>query len=70
MNSLKIPFANLDAEMEALQQRSEDYQGKIAALKVVDREIHKDEIQKLSKLDNECQSAIAFCFSRRQPRIE
>jgi hypothetical protein len=69
MNNLQIPFVNLDAEMEALQKRSEDYQGKIAALKVVNRELNQEEIQKLSRLDNECQSAIAFCFSRRQPAI-
>lgn len=69
MNNRHIPFANLEAEMEALQQRSEDYQGKIAALKVVGREIHQEEIKKLSNLDNQCQSAIAYCFSRKQPAI-
>lgn len=69
MNSQHIPFVNLEAEMHALQMRSEDYQAKIAALKVVNKEHHLDEIQRLTRLDNECQSAIAFCFSRRQPAI-
>lgn len=69
MNNRKIPFASIEDEMQALQKRSEDYQGKIAALKVVDRLGNKLEIQRLSYLDNECQSAIAFCFSRRQPAI-
>lgn len=69
MNSRNIPFANLDAEMAALQERSEYYQSKIAALKVSDKLGNILEIQRLSKLDNECQSAIAFCFSRRQPEI-
>lgn len=69
MNNRKIPFANIEDEMQALQKRSEDYQGKIAALKVVDRLGNMIEIQRLSYLDNGCQSAIAFCFSRRQPAI-
>lgn len=69
MNNLKIPFASLDHEMAALQRRSEDYQGKIAALKVSDRLANQVEIQRLSQLDNECQSAIAYCFSRKQPAI-
>jgi hypothetical protein len=69
MNSQNIPFATLDDEMAALQSRSEDYQAKIAALKVVNKQQHLEEIQRLTQLDNECQSAIAFCFSRRQPAI-
>lgn len=70
MNNQHIPFANLDAEMTALQERSEFYQAKIAALKSNDRLGNLVEIQRLQHLDNQCQSAIAFCFSRRQPRIE
>lgn len=70
MNNQNIPFADLESEMEALQQRSEDYQGKIAALKLVNRELNKDEIRRLSQLDNQCQSFIAYCFSRRQPPIQ
>jgi hypothetical protein len=69
MNSLQIPFANLDAEMVALQERSEFYQNKITALKVGDRLGNMVEIQRLHNLDNGCQSAIAFCFARRQPAI-
>lgn len=69
MNNQNIPFVDLEAEMAALQSRSEDYQAKIAALKVIDRQSHMAEIQRLTRLDNECQSAIAFCFSRRQPAI-
>lgn len=69
MNNQNIPFADLESEMAALQQRSEDYQAKVAALKLTNRELHKDEIKRLTQLDNECQSAIAFCFSRRQPPI-
>lgn len=62
---MKIPFTDLEEEMTALQERSEDYQGKIAALKVSDRLGNQLEIQRLSNLDHQCQSAIAFCFSRR-----
>lgn len=69
MNSDHIPFVDLDAEMKALQERSEYYQSKIAALKVANRLGNMVEIQRLNNLDNECQSAIAFCFSRRQPAI-
>lgn len=71
MNNQKIPFANLDAEMAALQERSEFYQAKVAALKLNAKEpeeIH--EMRRLQQLDNECQSAIAFCFSRKLPRIK
>ena len=70
MNNQNIPFADLESEMAALQQRSEDYQAKIAALKIQGVADHREEISKLHQLDNECQSAIAFCFSRKQPRIQ
>lgn len=70
MNNQHIPFVNLDAWMGALQKRSEDYQGKIAALKVVNQEIHQDEIRKLSHPDNQCQSAIAFCFLEDNPQYD
>lgn len=69
MNNQHIPFANLNAEMAALQERSEFYQSKIAALKVSDKLSNMLEIQRLQHLDNECQSAITFCFSRKQPAI-
>lgn len=70
MNNQHIPFADLDTEMAALQSRSEEYQAKIAALKIKGVADHREEISKLHQLDNECQSAIAFCFSRRQPSIQ
>lgn len=70
MNNQQIPFADLDAEMTALQLQSEDYQAKIAALKIQGVKENISEIRRLQNLDNQCQSAIAFCFSRKQPPIQ
>lgn len=70
MNNQNIPFANLDDEMAALQARSEEYLAKIAALRIQDPKLNEAEIRRLTRLDNECQSTIAFCFSRKMPRIK
>ena len=70
MNNQHIPFANLDDEMAALQARSEEYLAKIAALRIQDPKENQSEIRRLTRLDNECQSAIAFCFSKKMPRIK
>ena len=70
MNNLKIPFASLDDEMIALQAQSERYQTKIAALLMQGLPRHEKKIRRLERLDHQCQGAIAFCFSRKQPRIQ
>lgn len=70
MNNKNIPFAGVDEEMEALQAKSEEFHAKIAALRIQGAEEHKGEIARLTQLDNSCQSAIAYYFASKQPRIK
>lgn len=64
MNNKKIPFATLQDEMKALQERSQFYEAKIIALHTGKKTgLDIASINKFEALNNQCQGAIAFCFA-------